>query len=329
MTKFSIFDAHYDILQSPIDEQGKTIVDVSKYSVNMEEMIRNRPMIRDLVSFVHPCFANRGVERANESLDRFYEDYRNYADEVCIIKKACDFQKVINNNLAGVILTIENGSAIQGNLNNIRYFYERGVRMMGITWNADNDLGCGVATQNDTGLTELGKEYVKELNRQKIMIDVSHASPKTVSDVLKISTSPIIASHSCAKSVCDHRRNLTDEQIKEIAQKGGVIGVCFYNPFLTSEGKSSASDIIDHIDYIANVAGINHVGIGTDFQPLEPDELPTNVKSLDDFENIFEGLRKSGYGEDEIAQVAGGNFINVMSKVIENDINKDKKEIER
>ena len=159
MRNYPIFDAHYDILQEECDKQGKTITD-SRYCVDLKEMLQNTPVIRGLVSFVNPKYADTGFKRANESLDKFYEDYRNNLNGIKIIKKSSDFQDVIKNHLAGVLLTIENGSAIQGNLNNIAYFYERGVRMMGITWNQDNDLGCGVATTNDTGLTELGKKYI-------------------------------------------------------------------------------------------------------------------------------------------------------------------------
>jgi len=218
--------------------------------------------------------------------------------------------------MVGIILSIENGSAIQGNLDNIKYFYEQGVRLMGITWNQDNDLGCGVATKNDTGLTSLGIEYIKELNKLHIMIDISHASPKTISDVLDISTQPVIASHSCVMSICGHRRNLTDEQIINIAQKGGVIGITLYKPFLNKDGKVDSSDVFKHIDYIVNLVGKSHVGIGSDFQIYEPDEMPNNVKNLDDFKNIINEMKKNGYNNELIANVCGYNFIDVFCKVL-------------
>ena len=312
MADFPIFDAHFDILQSPSADDKND----SYYCVDFNELYRNRPIIRSLVSFVRPTFANIGVQKVNQSLYMLYEDYSKNKDKICIIKKANDFDKVIKNKLVGVVLAIENGSAIQGNLDNIHYFYERGVRTMGITWNDDNDLGCGVATKCDTGLTSLGKRYIQELNKQGILIDVSHASPKTVDDVLNLSNSPIIASHSCVKSICEHRRNLTDEQIKGIAKNGGVVGITFYKSFLNNKSKADAADVAKHIDYVVNMVGIEHVGIGTDFQLLEPESTPSNVRNIDEFENIFDELRSKNYKEDDIAKVAGGNFINLMCQII-------------
>ena len=320
MNKITIVDSHYDIMQSSLDDEGKIIDNDSNYSVDIEEMLRHRPMIRCLASFVRPKFSNRGLEIVNESLDKFYEDYRNYVEKICIIKKSSDIHKVVNNNLLGIILSIENGSAIQGNLNNIKYFYDRGVRMMGITWNEDNELGCGVATQKDTGLTPLGKEYIQELNRQKIIIDVSHASPKTIDDVLEISKTPIIASHSCAKSICKHRRNLSDEQLKNITQKGGMVGVTLYSPFLNESTKASVSDVVKHIEYMSKLVGIQHIGIGTDFQIFEQSELPDKLKNLDDFKNLYEELKKNNFEEANIAKVLGGNFVNFMSNFLEKDV---------
>lgn len=322
MGNIPIFDAHYDIFHTQYDEEGKAFDD-SYYALNYEEMLRNRPMIRGLATYVSPKYANRGFERANFILDKFYEEYLEKQNDIKIIKTSDDMKNVINKKKLGVLLSIENGSAIQGNLDNIDHFYNRGIRMMGITWNADNDLGCGVRTENDTGLTDLGKAYIKKLNEMNIAIDVSHASPKTIDDVLDISNAPIIASHSCADALCPHVRNLTDEQIRRISEKGGIIGVTFYGPFLTENPKANIKDVIKHINYIAKIAGTNRVGLGSDFQLFEPKETPKGLTNLDDFDTLFYNMKNSGYPDSFVERVAGRNMIDYFGRVLEKELIKE------
>lgn len=323
MEKRIIFDAHYDILQYEYDENGKVVTD-SYYAINTDEIFKQSPFIQGLAAFVHPKYAqNSGFNRANAVLDRFFLEYAQNPTKIRIIKNINDFKKVIDQDLFGVILAIENGSAIQGNIDNIRHFYERGVRMMGVTWNNDNDLACGVATNNDIGLTNLGKRYIKSLNKNKIIVDISHVSEKSFYDIIDITDSPIIASHSCAKEICNHRRNLTDDQIKKIADTGGVIGITFYNTFLSNSGKADITDLVNHIDYIATLVGIEHVGIGTDFQKFEKNEIPDNITKISDFNILFEKMNEQGFSDEEIRQVAGENFVNVLSRVIQKDKEKD------
>lgn len=322
MERFPIYDAHYDIFQTQYDYKGQEVTD-SYYSVDTNEMLKNTPLIRGLTSFVHPEYATEGFARANEILDRFYEDYAKNPTQINIIRKHSDLQRVLDSQGLGVVLGIENGSAIQGNLEAVRYFYERGVRVMGITWNPDNDLGCGVATKNDTGLTELGRAYIKEVRKHRMLIDLSHASQKTFYDVMSMINTHVIATHSGARSVCDHRRNLTDRQIKEIAKRGGIIGIPFYGPFLNPSGKATVTDIIEHIDYIANLVGISHVGLGTDFQLFEQKEMPEGISNLSDLNKLFEELHKYGYDREEIELIAGGNFINLLNRTLVKDRNNE------
>lgn len=311
-----IFDAHCDTIQILTDNMG-TLNDTS-YSVNIPDASNKLPYIQCFAAFVHPKYApDRGYERACSILDKFYEEYDKNKNKITLIKELKDLQKVIQNNLFGTILTVENGSAIGGNLDNVQKLYNRGVRIMGITWNNDNDLAAGAKTENDFGLTELGKKYIKELNKRNILIDVSHASEKTFYDISEITNSPILATHSCAKSLCNHQRNLTDDQIKKIAETHGVIGINFYDQFLKDGGTATIDDVINHMIYISNLVGTKYVGIGTDFEGIDQNELPKGITGIRDIQNLFARMRERGFSEEEITQISGKNFVECIEKTLE------------
>ena len=134
---------------------------------------------------------------------------------------------------------------------------------MSVTWNDDNDLGCGCKSKNDIGLTELGVEYVKKANEMGIVLDVSHLSEKSFWQVVNITNKPVVASHSNVYELCNNSRNLKDEQIKAIAKSGGIIGICYYSEFLNSSRKADVKDIVEHIKYIKNLVGIDYIGFGS------------------------------------------------------------------
>ncbi len=317
MNRDLVLDAHCDTIKEALDEK-LSITDV-KYAFNLRDVREKLPYIQFLASFVDPEYTNEengGFIRVNKILDKFYFEYDKYSEYITIIRKEDNLKEVVANNKLGVILTVENGSAISGNLDNIDLLYNRGIRIMSVTWNKDNELGCGAETINDTGLTTLGKKYIEKLNQKNILIDVSHLSKKGFYDVINISNKPIVATHSCANKLCKHHRNLTDEQIKEIARIKGVIGVCFYSKFLTNNIIATADDIVNHIEYIANLVGIEHVGLGSDFDGVCREDLPIDVKGVKDIDIIFNKMRKRGFSESDILKVSSSNFIRILKNNI-------------
>lgn len=311
-----IIDLHCDTIEKAYDKKLK--LDSKSLSFNTSEAKQNLPHIQCLAIFVHSKYdkGNNGFKRANEIIDNFYKIYN--PEEIFIIKAKEDFKSKELNKKIGAILTIENGTAISGNLDNIKKLYNKGVRMMGIVWNDDNDLACGALTKNDTGLTELGKKYVKELQKQKIIIDLSHASKKTFWDTVKNVEVPVIASHSCVQKLCNHPRNLDDYQIKQIAKIGGVIGVCFCKTFLTTNKTANVKDIVNHIDYIANLVGIDYVAFGSDFDGLEKEHILQDVKGVSDFNKIIEELKLRGYKKEDIDKISQTNFQKTIDKIKSN-----------
>ena len=183
---------------------------------------------------------------------------------------------------------------------------------MSITWNEDNLLGCGALTKQDNGLTEFGKQYVQKLNEKKMIVDVSHSSEKTFWDTMKINERPSIATHSCCYSLCQHPRNLKDEQIKQIARNNGIVGICYCTNFLSETGIAGTKEIAEHIAHIANLVGVDYVGLGSDFDGLDENEIPTDLKNIGQIDKLVQELKKVGFQEDEIEKIMGRNWIRTL-----------------
>ena len=212
-----------------------------------------------------------------------------------------------------IMLGIENGYAIGRDIKNVERFRRRGVVYMTLCHNGNNQL-CGSCRFNDEGLgvNAFGEEVIHEMNRVGMMVDISHAGDQTFYDALDISTKPIVASHSSSRALCNHPRNLTDEQLKALAIKGGVAQVTLYNGFLKEEGQATIQDAIAHLNHMVDIMGIEHVGIGTDF---DGDGGIIGCASASELINFTRCLLKERYSEEDIRRIWGGNFLRVMEEV--------------
>ena len=256
-----------------------------------------------------------------------------------------------------VFLGLENGSAIGDSLDELRRFHEAGVRYVTLCHSGNNQIcdSCAPKIKRWNGLSPFGKELVSQMNRLGMLIDVSHISDEAFYDVIRLSTRPVVATHSCCRALADHPRNLTDDMIRKLAGTGGVIQVNFYPLFLDSgfsavlsdsgimeRGESVESEfiadpadpakrkawnavqdelkslnrpsykrIVDHIDHIVRLVGIDHVGLGSDFDGIEV--APEGMEDISKFSLVFDEMRSRGYSEADIAKVASENFFRVMT----------------
>ena len=212
-----------------------------------------------------------------------------------------------------IMLGIENGYAIGKDIKNVERFRNRGVVYMTLCHNGNNQL-CGSARYNDEGLgvNDFGERVIREMNRVGMMVDISHAGEQTFYDALNISNKPIVASHSSARALCNHPRNLTDDQLRALAAKGGVAQVTLYSGFLKEEGAATIVDAIQHLNHMVNIMGIEHVGIGTDF---DGDGGIIGCASASELINFTRCLLKERYSEEDIRRIWGGNFLRVMEEV--------------
>lgn len=257
---------------------------------------------------------NKATAYAFERLTEVKRQETLHPDRMGIAYSPQDVLRLKQMGKKAILLGVENGYAIGKDLANIERFQQFGVTYITLCHNGDNDI-CDSARGNGEwgGLSPFGKEVVREMNRLGVLIDISHTAEKIVYQALEYSAYPIVASHSSARALCDHPRNLTDDQLKAIAQAGGVVQVCLYKGFINSDAeKASLSDAIRHINHIVDLIGIDHVGIGSDF---DGDGELIGCRASNELINITQKLLKQGYREADLRQLWGGNFLRVMQQV--------------
>lgn len=235
------------------------------------------------------------------------------ADSVAIAYTPEDLYRFKREGRKALMLGIENGYAIGDDIARIEHFRRRGVVYMTLCHNGDNDL-CDSAKGNAEhgGLSELGRAAIREMNRVGMMVDLSHAAETSFFQAIETSCMPIVCSHSSARALCDHPRNLTDDQLRALAASGGVVQTCLYDGFLRKEGGSTVDDAVRHIVHMVNIAGIDHVGIGTDF---DGDGGIIGCADASEVVNLTRRLVSEGFSETDIEKLWGGNFLRVMRKV--------------
>ncbi|MDI6870843.1 MAG: dipeptidase [Bacillota bacterium] len=219
----------------------------------------------------------------------------------------------------GLVLGIEGGEALEGDLALLRTFHRLGVRLVTLTHNFRNELADGAYEESPGGLTRFGRQVVEEMNRLGVVIDVSHLAPAGFWQVLELSSAPVVASHSNARALCGHRRNLTDEQAEALAAKGGVVGVTFCPLFLREAPDdqhplpASLSDVLDQIDYLVNLVGPDHVALGSDFDGI--DTVPRGLEDVSRLPALTRGLLERGHSEEAIRGILGENLLRIFRAV--------------
>ena len=264
------------------------------------------------VSVDHP----RPAMQQLEQIDIAHRMIEAYPDELEFAGSVSDVERVFGSGRIASLLGIEGGHVIENSLGALRAFYRAGVRYMGLTHFANTDWADS-ATDDAIlgGLSLFGEEVVREMNRMGMLVDLSHVSPATMSDALDVAEAPVIFSHAGARGVADHPRNVPDSILRRLPDNGGVVMQLFYPPYINTNVDSTAvlSEVADHIEHIRDVAGIDHVGIGSDF-----DGIPTYVEGLEDvstFPDLFVELAERGWTDEELKKLAGENVLRAMREV--------------
>ena len=261
---------------------------------------------------VYPAINEFYIKKGVNQWFNLVEDEKN---SLMQIKKVEDFEICQNENKIGAILHFEGSGGIDSEFHNLRNYYRLGLRSMGLSWTNINKFATGVRMNEDRGVTPEGKELVKEMNNLGIIIDVSHLNIKSFWDVLDVTNKPLIASHSNSFTLCDDPRNLNDEQIKAIGENDGTIGINFCVAFLSKDKKKEeiAFDIIkEHIDLIVDLAGINHISFGSDFDGAT---VPDVIQDISFYPDLVEYLEVNGYNRKEMDKITHKNFLRVMKNV--------------
>ena len=245
--------------------------------------------------------------------DKIEDITDRYADHVAL---AFTPKQLWHNKRQGkksIMLGIENGLALEGNIRNLRHFANRGVVYMTLCHNGDNDI-CDSAKGSQThgGVSDFGAKVIRQMNKLGLMVDLSHAAESSFYDALQISKMPIVCSHSSCRALCDHPRNLTDDQMRALATKGGVCQITLYPGFLRTDGEATIHDAMAHLRHAIDIMGIEHVGLGTDF---DGDGGIRGLADASELINFTRQLLRQRYSEDDIQLIWGGNFLRVMQQV--------------
>ncbi|HZH31721.1 MAG TPA: membrane dipeptidase [Pyrinomonadaceae bacterium] len=354
-----VVDAHNDILSFMLDENydlGQS--SVGKYHTDIARMKQGGLSAEFFSVYVDRTYAARGgsARRAMDLIDMVYRAAEKYPNDLAMAYSVADIRRAKKARKIAALMGIEGGHAIENSLFALRDFYRLGIRYMTLTHNNTNDWAdacCDKSLHN--GLSDFGKEVVREMNRIGMLVDISHVSDKTMSDVLDISTAPVIASHSSARALAARPRNIPDDLLRRIAKNGGVVMINFYPVFIDQKAIAASearnvrlkpqrdalnerykndpkrldeeltklneanplpptplSVLVDHFDHVAKVAGIDHVGIGSDFDGVP--YLPEGMKDVAQLPNLTYELLRRGYSEGDVRKVLGENFLRAFAQ---------------
>jgi len=273
---------------------------------------------------------NHSFRGAIDQIIAFYERFKN-DDRLFHVTSTKGISHAKTEGKIGVGFHFQNSRPVEHDLGLLDIFYRLGVRVIQITYNEKNLVGDGCTEITDCGLSQFGKDMILRMNEIGMVVDLSHVGYRTSMKAMEVSKDSVIFSHSNADSVCPSKRNLKDDQIKALAKNRGVIGINAF-PTFVKENNPSLDDLIDHIDYLANLAGTDHIGIGFDFAqesieeykafgydpevyPLPPWTYPRDIDDVSKTPLLTKGLMSRGYSEGDIKKILGGNFFRVYREV--------------
>ncbi len=310
-----IFDAHVDTL-SRLLGTNQTL-DANEGHVDLAKLRQNGGGAQFFAAFISPKYYHgKALHNTLEMLDLFWQWMEDFGQDLAFAGTTKDISENQKSGKMSCLLAIEGGEALEGKLANLRMFYRLGVRLLTLTWNHRNDLAAGQGEgSSGGGLSLFGQAVVKEMNRLGMLVDVSHLNEEGFWDVLRLSEAPVLASHSNAKALCDHPRNLTDEQIIRLADGGGVIGVNFCTHFLAKERQATIHDVVEQIEYFVNVGGVDCVGLGSDFDGI--DRTPLGLDHYGKTSELADILRERGYTKGDIEKIMGGNLLRLCQTVLD------------
>lgn len=308
---YTFFDAHCDTIQKLCDSNQSLYK--NNCHVNLVDMSKHKH-IRVFAAYVDKKndillpFA-----RCNQLIDYYYEQLQENRQHIMHCNSCADISYAVNSGRIAAILSIEGGEALEGKISNLKYFYQKGIRLITLSWNYENEICDGICEERGRGLTNFGIKAIEEMNRLGIIIDVSHISQKGFWDVIEHTSKPITASHSNVFELKNHKRNLNRRQIEAIIKNNGCIGINFYTEFL-SDKKSSITDILRHIEYILALGGENNIGFGSDFDGMN--SLPDGISGVGDMAKLPEEMLKIGYSENLVKKITHKNFLRLFKEVL-------------
>jgi len=316
-----LIDMHCDTFWLMMRKKGVSL-QKNDLCIDIEKMKKAGSMAQFFASFIHMSEFN-GENAVEEAYQHALEmiAYGKAELDKCSdsIEIAHNYNELIANRDNGkmsAILTVEEGGILNGKMEYLEELYRQEIRLITLTWNHENCIGFPNSREPvvmNQGLKPFGIEVVKRMNDLGMIIDVSHLSDGGFWDVMEHSTKPVVASHSDARALCNHPRNLTDEMIKALAKKGGVAGVNFYPYFLHESGKATMEDIAEHLWHMYQVGGEDVIAFGTDFDGFDEGEL--DITHMGEMNFVYDAIRKRGFTERQMEKILNGNILRVLKDV--------------
>lgn len=301
-----IIDLHCDALLKLWESKGTALfLDAQELDTNLQRLQKGKVKVQGFAIWIDPEIKSIGAfDVVLEQVKIFHNEILAKNKQMKHIKNWSDLDDLKDGEI-GALLTLEGVDAIGNDLSKLHILYELGVRSIGLTWNNANLAADGCGEARGAGLTSFGKEIVRFNNERKILTDVSHLSERAFWDVMEIAQYPI-ASHSNTKRYCDHPRNLSDSQVRTMFEKGGMIHVVYYPPFIKKDGSATIQDLLKHIEHLCALGGVHHVGLGSDFDGIKQ-KIP-GLSHAGESQNLINELLKY-FSEEEVKGFASENFL--------------------
>jgi membrane dipeptidase len=330
----TVIDGHCDTLLRFQMQESATLrpppgaVPENAGHIDLARLKQGGVTAQNLACYILPRFLpSQATEQTLSMIDLLYRQIEEHPDDLCLATSAGDIERAKHAGKVAALLSLEGAEGLQGSLATLRMFYRLGVRWIGLTWNHRNQAADGLGeARTGGGLTEFGVRLVQEMNRLGMLVDIAHLAPAGVRDVFQVCEAPVVASHANAYALCPVPRNLTDEQLTQLAATGGVVGVTYVPGFIrpTGDGADGAVTgappvtldmLLDHVDHIVKVAGIDHVGLGSDFDGFGGPP-PVGLEDVSCLPNLTAALLERGYEPDAVRKILGGNWLRVLRQVI-------------
>lgn len=306
--RFPIIDTHCDTISEALN-RGQSLAE-NKLQLDLRRMRQYPHYTQFFACFSDPVYRDGALERCLAVIDKLYGELEQNAEQIALCRGYADLDRCRKHKKTAAFLSLEGGEPIQS-LGVLRALYRLGVRCIALTWNYSNHLAAGVLEPDiNRGITWFGQRVLAEMDRLGIMADVSHLNDRSFWELTETYHKPILATHSNARKICPHPRNLTEAQFLKIRDGGGCVGINLYPSFLQKDGQAGIKDIIAHIEYFMALGGEENIGIGADFDGV--DALPAGINGVEDIEKIFEELARLGYSDCLLEKIAYKNFDRVF-----------------
>lgn len=312
-------DLHCDTASLLLETKQK--LKQNSLKVDIQKLQQGEAIAQFFAMYIDSKEVDSSYEYCVKMLDNFKDELLLNQDSISLCRNHNDLIMAQKENKIGAFLSIEEGEAIEGSLDKLRYFKEQGISLITLTWNYENALGYSNFEWRDQtrGLKKRGFEVVEEMNHLDMLIDVSHLSDAGFQDLILNSKSPIIATHSNSRTMTNNPRNLSDTMLKQLADKGGITGINFFNNFLV-DGElkeeleiSTIADMIRHIKHIRNVAGVDVIGLGSDFDGILNS---VEIEDISQMSKLSDALYSSGFSSDEVEKIFYKNSMRIIKDVL-------------